>query len=37
MQMLLDLLQTARAERYKMQTEARNAKAQVKGLEAKLQ
>ncbi len=35
-QILLDLLQTARAERYKMQTEARNARALVKGLEVKL-
>ena len=34
--MLLDLLQTARGERYKMQNEARLAKLQTKGLEVKL-
>lgn len=34
--MLLDLLQTARGERYKMQNEARLAKQQAKGLEMKL-
>ena len=34
--MLLDLLQTARGERYKMQNEARLAKQQAKGLEMRL-